>query len=312
MSTPATAALSDAATGGAAPNAGTAAPGAGGTATPAAPNPNAFWNSWNLPEQKETRDWVSNKNYENPFVLAKTAQQLEREAATLRAGKGYPVPGQDGKVDPNAQKAWNTLTGVPETPDKYDFKLPADPMPNAPGVTQKLLAEEFHRLGVPAAMAKQLGPALIDGVLGKLEAQTREIENAQSAAALKELERAWGSNYQERVALGKRGQEWLAKESGGLNDVQMRVLESVLGTDKFMTMMWKIGAGNGEASFAGDNLTGGRSFSGGASEAQAKLNQMTADRAAGRLTDAQWREFSQKGGDLEKLTNIIANGMAQQ
>ena len=269
-----------------------------------AANQNAFWNSWNLPDQKETREWVANKNYDSPFTLAKTAQQLEREAATLRAGKGYPVPGADGKVDPNAQKAWNALTGVPETADKYDIPLPADnPYPQF----KTFMQEALHKAGVPAAMAPALARGYEEAVQ-KMEAQIREQENTQSAQQLTELQHQWGAQYQERVALAQRGKEWLAKEVGGLSDIQLRTLESVLTTPKFMAAMWKIGAGNGEARFAGgDNPPG---FTGGASEAQVQFDKIQADRAAGIIKDHQWREISKPGGQLDMLRDRIVAGMA--
>jgi hypothetical protein len=301
MSTPAAQALSEAGNAGGTPAGGTPA---SGTPAAAAPNPNAFWNSWNLPDQKETREWVANKNYDNPFTLASSARNWEREAATLRAGKGYPTPGQDGKVDENARKAWNSLTGVPESADKYEIPLPANnPYPQF----KTYMAEALHKAGVPAAMAPQLARGYEEAVT-KLETELREQENQKSTLALKELENTWGQNYAERMQFANRGKEWLAKEAGGLNDTQLRVLESVLGTDKFLTAMWKIGAGNKEASFAGGD--GGNKFVGGASEAQARLDQITADRSAGKITDAQMRELQKPGGELEQLTNRIVSGMA--
>jgi len=303
MSTPAAQALANA---GIAPASTTpangAAPAPGATPQPA-PNPNAFWNSWNLPEQKETKDWVANKNYENPYVLAKTAQTLEREAATLRAGKGYPVPGADGKIDPNAVKAWNTLTGVPERADQYDIPLPDNnPYPQF----KTFMAEELHKAGVPAAMA----PALAKGyeaAVARLETQLQEQENTKSTLALKELEQSWGSLYQERMALAARGRDWLAKEAGGLSDLQMRVLESTLGTPKFLTAMYKLGQGNSEARFAGGDHAAG--FQGGASEAQERMNQLTADRQNGKISDMQWRDLAKPGGELDTLRDQIVKGM---
>jgi hypothetical protein len=294
MSTPATAALSEA-------PATTTPPATTTTPATTTPNPNGFWNSWNLPDQKETREWVANKNYENPYVLAKTAHQLEREAATLRASKGYPVPGADGKVDPNADKAWRTAVGVPESPDKYDLPVPENnPYPQF----KKYMAEELHKVGVPAAMA----PALAKGyeaALSRMEAELREQENTQSKAALLEVEREWGPQYKERMAYAARGKAWLAQEAGGLNDVQLRVLEGVMGTSKFLTAMWKLGAGNKEASFAGGDDA---RFSGGTSEAQARLDQITADRAAGKISDFEWRTRYEK--ESVELINRLAQGAA--
>src|SRR5205807_2064460 len=121
MGTPASSALSDAAKGGATPPGGSPN---GGAAPGGAPGGGAqgFWSQWSQPEQKEVRDWVASKNYADPFVLAKSARDWERDAVTLRAGKGYPEdkPGADGKPvrDENAWKAWAAFTGVPEKPDQ--------------------------------------------------------------------------------------------------------------------------------------------------------------------------------------------------
>jgi hypothetical protein len=313
MGTPASQALSSgaAASGsGSQPGSGAASPGAGGAAVPAAGGgapggaAQGFWSSWNLPEQKETRDWVANKAYADPFTLAKTARDLEREAATLRAGKGYPTPGADGKIDPNADKAWRALTGVPETADKYDIPLPENnPYPQFKG----FMAEELLKAGVPAAMA----PALARGyeaAVAKMETQLREQENTQSQEALLQLQSSWGSNYQERMAMAARGKDWIAKEAGGLDDMQLRTLEAVLTTPKFLTMMWKIGAGNAEARFAGGDNPG--AFAGGASEAQARWNQIQADRAAGKISNLAWADMTKAGGEIPTLIERIANGNA--
>lgn len=294
----------------AAANAGGAAGGAGGSGA-AANQP--FWTGWDKPDQKETRDWVANKAYADPFVLAKTAQGLEREASALRSAKGYPadVVGADGavtKADENARRAWNAAVGVPETADKYDIPLPANnPYPEF----AEMMRQEFHKAGVPAAMAPQLAKGYevaVQAMEQKLQAQ----ENAVSQQALLKLQQDWGPQYQERVAIAARGKAWLASEVGGMNDLQMRTMESVLGTDKFMSAMWKIGQGTKEGSFAGGLTSGGGAFQGGASEAQQQLDTLTADRTAGRINDAAWREHQKAGGLLDQLRDKIVAGMATQ
>jgi hypothetical protein len=299
MSTPAAAALSDPGT---PPAADPAAPPA---AAPAAPSGEAkFWNSWNLPDQKETRDWVANKNYENPFTLAKTAQTLEREAATLRQGKGYPteVVNPDGTViKPNAEaiKAWNMLTGVPDAPDKYNIPVPENnPYPQF----KTHMAQLFHETGVPAAMATKLATGY-EAVVGKMEAELKAAEDQASERGLAELKDSWAGNYNERMSYAARGKEWLSREVGGMNDLQMRVLESVLGTSKFLSAMWKIGAGNREASFPNNSSTS--AFSGGASEAQARLDQITALRSENKISQQDFMKES------TELANRIAAGFAQ-
>lgn len=290
-----------------------AAPPAG--ATPAANQP-AFFDSWvkpDAPEGKEIREWLGNKNFPDPATLVKSYRGLETEASTLRAAanlKGYPADkvdqttGQTVKADENQVKAWRTTMGVPETADKYDIKLPStSPFPQF----ANYLKEGMHQVGVPAAMAGPLSQ-IYEAAVSKLETEIRTKEDGESKLKLAELQNAWGSNYQERVALAGRGKEWIAKEVGGLNDLQMRTLEATLGTDKFMTMMWKFGAGNKEPGFAGSNGNPS-TFGNTASAAQAEIDQITANRSAGKISDLEWRTKAEPR--MMELVQIVSGGMAK-
>lgn len=312
MSTPASQALSSAtaAAAGSAtpPGAGTApaAGGGGGTAV-VPPAVTAFYSTWDKPEQKEERDWVATKGYKDPYEVTKAARINERDAAVLRAGKGYPVEttkpdGTTAPPEPQSVAAWNALTGVPDTADKYDIPLPADnPYPQF----KTFMAEEMLAAHVPAPMAKRLAQGY-ERAVGKMEAHIKAEEDRVSAAALAELQNTWGANFKERMAFAARGSAWLAKESGGLSDLQLRVLENILTTPKYLTMMWKLGAANGEARFAGgDNPP---HFVGGASEAQAEYDRIQAQRAEGKISDYEWRTTYEKKC-LELRDRIVA-GMA--
>jgi hypothetical protein len=331
MSTPAAAALSG---GGAAPGAGAggapagagsvpagqggggAGPAGGGAGAGAANQP--FFNDWFKPEAPDAKDlsgWLTNKNFSDPATLVKSYRSLETEAASLRTAanvKGYPADkvdpatGQVTKADENAVKAWRTSMGVPEAAEKYEIAPPKDsPYPQF----TTYLKDVLHEAGVPAAMAPKLA-AGYEAAVVKLETELRAKEDAESQTALKNLESEWGSNYKERVAMGSRGKEWLAKEVGGLNDIQMRTLESVLGTAKFMTAMWKIGAGNREAAFPAGGGNGGGAFEGGASAAQAEWDQIMADRSAGKISNYQWndpKEVARRDALVERIANGNAN-----
>jgi hypothetical protein len=283
---------------------GASAPGA--NSQPAANE--GFWKDWNAPEQKETKEWIANKKYADPFVLAKTAQGLEKEAATLRTAvnvKAYPEDKVDPKTgavtkaDANALTAWRTAMGVPATPADYKLEVPANsPYPQFTGY----LSEVLHEAGAPPAMAKVLA-AGYEKAVQKLETELRAAEDTKSASDLKQLEMEWGSNYQERIALGARGKDWLAKEVGGLNDMQLRTIESVLGTSKFMALMWKFGEGNKEPSFAGGNASG-KGFEGGASAAQTEWDQIMADRTAGKISNHVWNnptEIARRDALVERI-----------
>lgn len=303
MSTPASEALSAAAT----PPA--AAPPA--AATPAA-SADAFWNGWTAPEQKPIRDTIANKNFADPFALAKSYVELEGQAGTLRAAaalKGYPADkvNADGsvvKADENARKAWNSTMGVPETADKYDIPVPANnPYPQF----KTMMQEEFHKAGVPAAMATVIAKGW-ESVIGKMQADVTAQEDAQSKASLLTLQQEWGSKYQENMALANRARTFFTKEVGGMTPDKERQVESVLGTATWLNLLAKIGAGNKEPGFAGAATPPG--FANTASEAQARLDAIQAQRTAGTLKDFQWRELNKTGGEIEQLITRIANGMA--
>jgi len=246
------------------------------------------------PTAKEAREWLGAKGFKDPVSLVTSYRETERTANELRAAanlKGYPTDkvNPDGtvvKADENAMKAWRASMGVPAQPADYKLEAPANsPYPQFTGY----LSEVLHEVGVPAAMAPKLA-AGYEKAVARLEAELRAQEDAQSTAALEQLKQEWGANYQERVALGARGKAWLANQVGGLNDVQLRTLEAVLGTPKFMTAMWKLAAGNAELKFAGNDGGGAPSFAGGGEALQAEYQQLQADRAAGKISTDEYRK----------------------
>jgi hypothetical protein len=314
MSTPAAQALEGAgSTPAAAPSAPAAAPIA---APPAAQTPAAnegFWKDWQAPEQKDVRDWVSNKNFSDPFTLAKSARELETSVASLRAQanlKGYPADkvNPDGtvvKADDNARKAWNAAVGVPESADKYEIKLPEN---TAYPQFAKYMAEGMLEVGVPAAMAPKLAAAY-EAAVTKLQTELAAQENAKSEEGLLQLQKDWGAKYQENLSLANRARAFFTKEVGGMTPEKERTLEAVLGTPTWLNLLAKIGAGNKEPGFAGSDTPS--TFGNSASAAQAELDKITAERTAGTMTDHAWREFDKPGGRREQLIETIVGGMAK-
>lgn len=273
-----------------------------------------FYKGWDADAtNKDIHDWVKNKAYPDVQTLARSAHGLERLIGADRAGRVVALPAHEYddkgnlvKEDKEGEAAWRTKIGVPVSADKYDIPLPANnPYPQF----KNMMADVFFQNGVPARMATQLAKGY-ESAIQKMETEVRAQEDTKSEAAMHELERAWGSDYQERVNVAARGKAWLAKESGGLNDVQLRVMESVLGTSNFMTMMWKIGAGNKEAGFVGNDAKEPGSFTGGAAAAQSRLDQITADRSAGKIDDHQWRTTYEP--EALKLRDVIIAGFANQ
>jgi hypothetical protein len=299
-------------TGSGTPGGGAGTAGGGGTgaaATGATP-----WFASLVPESDtETRQWLGNKNFPDPKTAFTTARNLEREAATLRAAKpGYPVEttkpdGTIVKPDDAAWKVWRETTGVPEAPDKYELPSPANnPYPEY--MTE--MAKAMHELGVPKAMGQKLA-AMQETVVAALETKIQAAEKAKSEQGLLEWQNELGPKFTEQLALANRGKAWLAERAGGLTDAQVSAFESLIGTKAMMSAFAALGAGNSEARFAGSDNGRGNTFGNSVSDAQARLEQATAQRAAGKMNDHEWREFSKKGGELESLTERIAAGMGK-
>jgi hypothetical protein len=309
MSTPAAQALSGAAAAPAAP-----APGAPPPAPAAANAP--FYDTWvkaDAPDATEIKGWLANKGFADPSAFVTSYREMERSATDLRAAaalKGFPsdtknADGSTKKADPAAVAAWRAAVGVPAAAADYKLEAPSNaPYPQF----TRYLEEVLHQAGVPAAQAPLLAQGY-EAAVQKLEAEIRAQEDRKSGEDLRALEVEWGPNFKERAAIAGRGKDWLAREVGGLDEVQMRTLEAVLTTPKFMKIMHKFGAGNQEIASPPGGGGAPRGFDGGSVEAaQAEYAQLLADRSNGKITDAQWRTSGSKRE--QELANIIAGGFA--
>ena len=318
MSTPAAAALdgavapsagADKGAGGAGPGAGAGSVPGSGTAAPAANE--AFYSSWikaDAPDATDLKTWLGNKNFPDPATLVKSYRGLETEAGSLRAAanlKGFPADTKnpDGtvkKADPNAVQAWRTLQGVPATPAEYNLEIPQNaPFPQF----VKLMEEMMHEVGVPPAMAHLLNQGY-ERKFQQFEAIQKEAENRKIGEDMRALEVEWGPNFKEREQIAMRGRDWLAKEAGGLDDMQQQALVSILTAPKFMKAMWKIGAGNQELSFPPGGGSGdSKGFStNSTSELQERWAQNQADRSAGKISLDVYRARERE------LADAIAQG----
>ena len=281
-------------------------------APPAQPSANdAFWSKWTAPDQADVAKAIQTKGFTDPFALAKSYVELEKNVGTLRAAtslKGYPAPTvkADGTVvppDPKAVQAWNLSQGVPDTADKYDIPVnPNNPYPQFQSMVQQMM----HRNGVPPAMAKSLAEDWERSVVAPLEKAAIEADVTRSNQELAELEQQWGPAYKERVAIAARGKEWLASTVGGLSEQQMFQLTTTLGAAKAMQIFHTLGAANGEAGFPPGGNASPPGFGTSVAGAQAELDRITAERSAGRMTK---QEFDKQAQDLVK---ILTDGMPPQ
>lgn len=248
-------------------------------------------------QDTELKGWLSNKKYESPEMAAKAAWSLERLLGADKAGRTVVLPKDDADVE--GVKAFRAKLGVPESAEGYKLPLPE-------GVTDdtfaKTAAKWFHETGIPAKAAEGIVGKWNEFVATEMRA-AEEAEKADSQAKLEALKSEWGHSFDERSELGRRGLRAIG-EQAGLDDNDLKKLESSLGTDKMLKMFWKLGDATKEAGFAGGNGAG--QFSTSKDAAQEQINEITAKRMSGEINDHQWRtEYDGPDGKMTKLMKII-------
>ena len=274
-----------------------AAPLPGAVSTPVAPpaTPQGWWDSF---KDGEVKSWAANKNYQDPEMLAASFRSLESVYGADKAGRTVVLPKDDN--DAEGWKSFRAKLGVPETPDGYKL-----PLPDGDGGTfAKTASNWFHEAGVPPKAAEKIASAWNNYIADQVKAG-QESDAKASEAALGELRAEWGPNYDSNVEMARRANREIAAQAG-LEDADLQKLESGLGTAKMLKLFAKLGEYVAESHFQGGNTSA--SFGMTPDRAREELNQITADRAAGRINDYAWRtEFGPK---MEKLIGVITGGKA--
>jgi hypothetical protein len=257
----------------------------GSTAAPSsaqAANQSTWWDSFSNPDVKS---WVANKKYESPELLASSAYSLERLLGADRAGRTAVLPKDEQDLE--GLKAFRSKIGVPDAPDGYELPMP----PGADENFSKAAKEAFHKAGLPAKAASEVTAWWNDYIAGEV-ARSEAADKAASEQKLAELRGEWADKFDERAEYAKRGFATIGKEAG-LDQNDLNRLETALGTDKMLKLFWKLGATNSEGGFAGNAKQ--NTFGMTPDEAKAAINQMQAERAAGKINDYTWqREYEPK------------------
>lgn len=261
------------------------------------PSVNAAW--YESVQDAELKGWLSNKKYESPEMAAKAAWSLERLLGADKAGRTIVLPKDD--TDQEGLKAFRAKLGVPETPDGYKLPLPEGQTDDA---FAKTAAQWFHKNGIPPKAAEGIVNEWNTFIGNEIKAQ-EAAEKADSEAKLQELKTEWGAHFDERAELGRRGLKMVG-EQAGLDDADLKRLESTLGTDKMLKMFWKLGEANKEGGFAGGNNTG--QFGMTKQQAQEQFNEIQTKYLNGEINDYTWRtEYltPNKDGKLDQLMKVI-------
>lgn len=260
---------------------------------------NAPWFGEIIANEKDAEfaNYVKGKNYPTPRDALYGHYSAERMVGLDKAGRTVVLPKDDKDVE--GIKAFNTKIGVPETPEGYKLAVPQ----GEDGAFAKSVAEAFHKNGVPAKAAEGIATWWNEFMTNEVK-RGQAADEAKSVQQLEALRAEWGQGFDTKAEFGRRGLAAVAKEAG-LDDADMRKLETTLGTAKMLKMFNKIGEAGGEAGFAGGEGGGsGSNFRISPEAAQQQIDTIRADRAAGKINDYTWKTEVQP--QVEKLMQIAA------
>lgn len=250
---------------------------------------------WDSVKDAEVKGWLGNKKFPDAESALKSYWGLERLMGADKAGRTVMLPKDE--ADEAGWRALASKIGVPETPDGYKLPLPE-------GVDDgfaKTASKWFHEAGVPPRAANRIAEAW-NAWIGE-QVQTGEAaDRAESEKQMGALEKEWGGEFTAKRELAQRGYRDFAKHFGLDDKAALERAESVLGAANLTKFFAGLGELNGESSFAGPDGKG--SFGVTPQEAQRQVDQIIADRTAGKINDTQWRKEYEP--QIRKLGEIIA------
>jgi hypothetical protein len=262
------------------------------TPTPSpTPSPSPAANDAWFPEAH--KGLVETKGWKTPGDSLDSYANLEKLIGADRAGRTVVMPKDENDVE--GKKAFYAKLGVPESADKYELPLPE----GDDGSLAKVAADWFHQAGVPKTAAQSITKAWNEHIGGLVKAQ-EEAAKAKSDADLAQLKQTWGADAQKNEEFSRRGMKAFGTKAG-LDENDLNTLESSLGTAKMLNLFLTLGKSTTEPGFAGEG--GGGGFSMTKSAAQSKLAEIQARRAAGTITDIEWKNGQQ--AEFERLSQFI-------
>lgn len=283
-----------------APAAAPAAPAAVAAAPPGLPAaPASGW--WDTVKDTEVKTWLGNKNFADAETALKSYWGIERLMGADKAGRTVMLPKDD--ADEAGWKALSTRLGVPEKADGYKLPVPE----GANDGFSKTAAEWFREAGVPPRAANKVAEQW-NKWMGEQIAAGDTADKAESEKQMGALQQEWGQEFGPKRELAQRGYREFAKQFGLDDKAAMEKAESVLGAANLTKFFAGLGSLNAESSFAGADNKGGFGIT--PQDAQREVDQITADRTAGKINDARWR--TEAFPRLQKLGQVLAAASSVQ
>jgi len=163
---------------------------------PQTPQPIGFdqWSAHIPPDMKDKGYWALVKDQPLATVLKNYG------AAQERMGKSILLPEKDDKE--GQEKLWNKL-GRPETPDKYQYKLPEHKSLKWDENVFKDFAKTAHSLGATNEQVAGLIDWFTKDVMTKNDKYANEMLQRHDEVVGK-LKKEYGTNYDANIAIAKR------------------------------------------------------------------------------------------------------------
>ena len=192
------------------------------------------------------------------------------------------------KSTPEEVSAFYGKLGRPETAEQYKLAVPDGYDDSFP----KAMAPIMFSAGITQEQASKLA----EGWNGFIAAKQTELENAYEAAQEKEmgeLRKEWGADYDKNEEIARQ-----AARKYGLGDAELTKMEHALGSKALMNLMYKIGSTIMDGEIKGVNGSSVSPAAYTAEQAQAKLDELKADKEFGAKFMAGDKEARKLFDDL--------------
>jgi hypothetical protein len=173
-------------------------PAASSSAAPAAAGP--WWKPYETTIPAGAKTWLENRKPADPGALATEAFEMRQKLSGM-----VKVPGANATPDEVA--AWRKTLGVPESVEGYS--LPEVPE-GAKGIVGKIAAVA-HEMNVPAPALQKVVETYMAEEKAASEQAVADLLAVQ-ASSTENLKRAWGVDYEKKLASAKEAVRRLGGE----------------------------------------------------------------------------------------------------
>lgn len=239
----------------------------------------------------ELKDWITNKAFADPITALQSGFNTEKLIGLEKAGRTVVMPKDEN--DTEGLAAFRTKLGVPDSPDGYELPVPEGGSEDF----SKVASTWFHEAGVPKAAAVSIAEKWNTHINELVTAQQDEAK-LKAEQQLNALKTEWGDAYGKNAEFGRRGFQAYGSKAG-LDENDLKALESTIGTAKMLKLFHSLGESMSESDFTeGEH----KDFSMTPDEAQTRLDEARKKRVAGDLTEKEFLALEDKYGPMIKAT----------